>query len=162
MNILIPLRKKRIIEKFKGSVKKNQVSCFKIHSTLNLLFLITEASRLLSSHLLMPGIRGLNKVQLLLTSLKMRIQRFGIFELNKIFLDFMTHTTKSWIWFELFMPNILIPLFNNSHSFALFLLYYTIITLSNISIKLYNPFPMAYGMCSGEKHVYELKDGKEM
>lgn len=27
-------------------------------------------------------------------------------------------------------------------------------------IKLYNPFPMAYGVCSEEKHVYELKDGK--
>lgn len=66
------------------------------------------------------------------------------------------------MWFEFSVPDILIPLFNNSHFCALFLLYYTIITLSNISIKLYNPFPMAYGMCSGEKHVYELKDGKKM
>jgi hypothetical protein len=63
---------------------------------------------------------------------------------------------------ELPVSNILIPLFNNSHSFELFLLYYTLITLSNISIKLYNPFPMAYGVCSEEKHVYELKDGKKM
>lgn len=63
---------------------------------------------------------------------------------------------------ELAMPNILIPLFNISHSFALFLLYYTLIAFSNMSIKLYNPFPMAYGVCSEEKHIYELKDGKKM
>lgn len=64
------------------------------------------------------------------------------------------------MWLELSLPNSLIPLFNNSDSFALLLLYYTFIILSNTPIKLYNPFPMAYGVCSEEKHVYELKDGK--
>lgn len=59
-------------------------------------------------------------------------------------------------------PNILIQLFNNFYFFALFLLYYTFIIPSNISIKLYSPFPTAYGVCCEEKHVYELQDRKKI
>lgn len=81
---------------------------------------------------------------------------------KKEFYLFMTVTTK---WkpnaMKLSQPNILIHLFNIFYFFALFLLYYPFIIPSNISIKLYSPFPMAYGVCCEEKHVYELQDRKK-
>lgn len=157
-----PFQGKRIIEKFKVSEKKSQVSCFEIRSTLNLLFSITP--KFLDSLVPIYWCR----VYMVLIKCsnhwlfeKLWIQRLCICDLNKEFLVFTTYTNKSRMRFELSVPNILIPLFNNSHSYALFLLYYAIITLSNTSIKLYNPFPMAYGMCSERNMFMSWKMGRK-